>query len=136
MIISRTIFYDTMRKTNSPNLAYVEEIKGFSKSKSETINLLEILKRLDSFDIMYLMFSSGDQDMANFVKKMWISHEPDSPVAAGLEGFDCWLPPQVRRDCLIKLYYRTRDIDQIKSIIHDADYETYFREHVLKVNSV
>ena len=126
-MIERCIFYETMRKTGSPNLPYVEEISGFSKSKAP-VNLFEVLRRLDAFDIYHLMVAVEDRDMASFVRSMWLV--PTKTHIAVVDGMDCWLPPEVRRDALIKLYNKTRDTAAVDAVIASVDVGQYFLNQV------
>lgn len=109
MIIDRKLFYKVLQ--NSKNLSYVEEIKGFTKSKSP-INLSEVMKRLDLFDIISLMEATGNLDVVKFIKDTWISNSNDLDVS--WEGFDCYYPFYMRRDYLIKQFIKTRGNENIK----------------------
>lgn len=95
--IPRQVFMDTLQ--NSPNLPYVLEINGFKKSKAPNVNLFEVMKRLDVFDIVKLL-RAVDNPYADVVKEYYI-HQYSSGI--GVSGdFDCYLPFDQKRDYIIK----------------------------------
>ena len=96
--LARDKFYEIMK--DSPNLSYVEEISGFKKSKAD-VNLLEIMKRLDVFEICYFLIAAGRIKEAKIIKEMYIA-DAGNGLSMSWEGFDCYLPYDQKRDYVIK----------------------------------
>jgi hypothetical protein len=102
-MIPRKNFYAAM--SSSVNLAYIEEISGFKKSKAD-VNLFEVMSRMDVFDIIKVAWEHGDKDLAQFVNDAYLT--PSKGGFVSWEGFDCYRPKEERRDYVIKQYIKTR----------------------------
>lgn len=113
IILPRADFLKVM--DGSANLPYIMEISGFAKSKAD-VNINEVMKRIDLFDIINFMTESGDNDVVEFIRDTWIT--PVSTETGGgyvsWEGFDCYLPYDEQRDYLIKQFIKTRSREGLK----------------------
>ena len=108
--IARALFYDVLH--DSKNLSYVEQISGFKKSKAP-VNLFEVMKRLDWDDLVPLTIRTGDPEVAQFILDTWVTPIPTETggyVFMACDGFDCYYPPEQRRDALIKRFIKDRKL--------------------------
>lgn len=110
MIIPRQLFYDILTKINSPNLSYVEEINGFKKSKND-VNLHEVMKRLDIFDIIALLDAMNEIDKAKILFNIFCDY-----AGCLWDGFDCYLEYNFKRDYIIKKVLKDEDVSYVSEM--------------------